>query len=283
MKYPAIKYIVTSAVCVLLPAASFAADDLVEPVPYEQAMTGSPVMGEIQGYFGTAILSSDGESAYAHNYGASAKVNFALTPNWNLQGDLFAQNLETSDDIFKTTGGAMHMYWRDPNSYALGAYVSLARYSIGGGANDLTSLLYGPEFQIYSGQYTFYGQGYFGDFRSNDADGKVDMWGARGVVSYYFNDNLKWDNEVIYRHLGDSDDSVESWTGATQITYRIDGSPVSFFGRYEYAAFSGEDVSGRSQKVLAGIRFSLGGTTLREDERYGAAMDIGQVGNQALF
>lgn len=118
--------------------------------------------------------------------GVIGRINIPVMTNWNLQLDGSVDwlqdgatysalgNRETYD--ITNWGGAAHLYWRDPDRYALGVFGAISRYNTKDIAyfdeatetypsktynNDFVSG--GLEGQLYLGAFTLYAQGYIGE------------------------------------------------------------------------------------------------------------------------
>ncbi len=258
-----------------LTAPAFAADPIVyveEPMVVAQR---SPFSGHIEAYLGGLNISEGGDDETYLVYGGTGRLNWAINDRWNLQGDVFYDNIDT-DEIggsISGLGGAVHAYWRNPDSFAVGVWGSYSGFEVGSTSQDVDQYRVGPEFQIYAGNWTIYGQGYYGQLDLGPAE--ADLWGARGVVRYFAHENLRFDGEIGYHTLGAGGQNIDTLTLALQANYRFAGTPLTVFGRYQYDMLSGNVASldADLHKFVIGVRGSFGSNSLLDEDRYGATMD----------
>lgn len=255
---------------IALASPAFAADAIYMDAPV--ADVREPFSGHIEGYVGGVRFSFDGDSDDAWIFGGAARANYAFTSHWNIQGDLFGESTRFDDFNFDHLGAGAHLFWRDPNRFALGVFGSVTSI---GSFEDIKEYLIGPEGQVYFGNLTLYGQAYYGKLDSSfgfDAD----IWGARGVARYFLHDNFKLEGEVGFRNYSEDGFDFDNWTFAAQADYRFADSPFSVFGRYQFDTYSFSDGPGDldSHKFLVGFRGTFGAKTLIEEDRYGATMDL---------
>ncbi|EFK95589.1 conserved hypothetical protein, partial [sediment metagenome] len=194
-----------------------------------------------------------------------------FTERFNAQGDLFGESLRFDWGDVDTVGAGLHLFWRDPNRYAFGVFGSYSSTSAGDSFNEY---MVGPEGQIYIDDVTLYGQAYFGRVETSFND-DADVWGVRGVARYFLQDNFKLEGEIGYRSFDFDFAEIDVWTFATQADYRFSDSPFSVFGRYELNMFSDDDGDNLDvHKFIVGLRGTFGADTLKEEDRFGATMDL---------
>lgn len=259
-------------------SSAMAADAAVDAPATVPGMSG---YGEF--YLGGINARTGGESDTRWSLGGAARLNTPFDERWNLQADATVDYFDAGSDGASATsyGGALHLYWRDPNAYAIGGFATLSEYRMDD-AGDSTTWTVGPEAQVYIDNVTLYGQVYFGQTELVE---DMDVAGLRGVVRYFAQPNLRFDAELGYRKTSWDgslfDIDVETVSAALQANYRFDGSPMTVFGRYQYddASMSvsgmGDDNT-KSHKFVLGLRASFGTGTLLEEDRYGATMDTGR-------
>ncbi|OBQ74491.1 outer membrane beta-barrel protein [Mesorhizobium erdmanii] len=203
--------------------------------------------------------------------GGAARVNIAFAQRWNLQGDLTYDRIWGHYDPLDDTRGAIHGYYRDPDTFAAGLFASYA--SIGQTGVTVNNYAIGPEAQLYLGNLTLYGQASVGQLTINDFHG--DQWGVRGVARYFVQKNLRLDAELDFNQT-DYDGTSENVVGAAvQAMYRFDETPWAVFGRYEFEQRKfGTSTEGiKANKFVIGLRASFGSETLFDEDRNGATMD----------
>jgi hypothetical protein len=245
-------------------------------------MTDDPVKslgvsGHIEAYLGGVKIDAGFGDDSFFSYGGAARLNFPVNDRWNVQGEVTTDWISQGGDRLGSYGGVLHGYWRNPSSYAFGAFAAYEAYSFsfGGPAPDIRSWSVGPEAQVYFDNVTLYGQAYYGQISSAGMGNEITRWGLRGVARYFFTPNLMASAELGYGKLDFSGDSLTTLTLAAQGNYRFDNSPVSLFGRYQFEHLSADGTSSTANvhKLVAGVRLSFGSTTLLEEDRYGATMD----------
>lgn len=237
---------------------------LTDPTP----ISHNPVSGHVEGYIGATHWSQDGDSETGTSYGAAGRLNYNFNRNWNVQGDLFFDGLSIDEADIHSFGAAAHMFWRQPSSFALGGFVSVE--SIDLDDDDVTRWVIGPEGQVYFGNVTLYGQAYYGRLR--DDGESLDTWGGRGIVRYFFTENVRVDGELGFRTIEGFGDSLTTFTAAAQGNYRFTGTPLTAFGRYQFDSVSGEG-DADLHKFVVGLKATFGADTLLEEDRHGATMD----------
>jgi len=254
--------------------SAFAAD---APVVLDQDLAQPHISGYGELYVGGLYVTFPGDHATATTAGGAARVNFPIDPRWNIQTDATVDSLWVQGQNIYSYGGAIHGYWRDPSSYALGGFATINGYGGDQGLSDanLYSFTFGPEAQAYFGNVTLYGQVYYGQLRASGLSDHFDNWGGRGVVRFFAQDNLRFDGEFGFSRLSASGGHLDTVTGALQATYRFSGTPWSVFGRYQldHLTVSGSSGSENIHKYVVGLRASFGSDTLLSEDRNGATMD----------
>ncbi|WP_269929640.1 hypothetical protein [Aminobacter sp. HY435] len=266
------KRLLASALLATVTSSAFAAD-AVSPVVEEPVVAGPRVSGHIEAYLGGLWIDFDGGSENAWVAGGAARLNYPIDARWNIQGDVFADGAWFDEGDINSYGGALHAYWRDPSSFALGGFASINGYGGDSGPEDLYSFTVGPEAQVYFDNVTLYGQAYYGQLRQSGFSEHIDVWGARAVARYFAQPNLRFDGELGYRSV-DLDEGADTITLALQGNYRFDNTPWTVFGRYQFDHLTGpssDDVN--LHKLVLGIRATFGADTLLDEDRNGATMD----------
>jgi hypothetical protein len=269
------RIVVFGALAAAAVAPAQAADPIIyveEPVVVEQR---SPLSGHIEAYLGGLYISQGITDDTLFVYGGAGRLNWAVNDRWNVQGDVFYDRINNDNgggDI-SGLGGALHAYWRNPDSFALGVWGSYTGFDAGISSSDVNQYRVGPEFQIYAGNWTIYGQGYFGELDLGTGT-EADLWGARGVVRYFAHENLRFDGEVGYHTLEVTGQEIDTLTLALQGNYRFTGTPLTVFGRYQYDRLSSNaSIEADLHKFIVGVRGSFGSDSLLDEDRHGATMD----------
>jgi len=273
------KKLLAAAGFATLATSAFAADPTV---PVEE--TGRQVSGYGQIYGGGFWLSELSDDAF-WVAGGAARLNVPFAERWNAQGDFTVDAIGQNGESLHGVGGAAHVFWRDPSSYAFGGFVQAHTYGFSNGQDqDIWDWKVGPEAQAYFGNLTLYGQAYYGGLEAQFLPFDVDLMGIRGVVRYFAQDNLRFDGELGFHRtnisVGSLEANFDTIAAALQATYRFDGTPWSVFGRYQYENISISEGPGSasfdSHKLMVGLRASFGSSTLLDEDRNGATMDTYQ-------
>ena len=253
----------------LVAATSAYAADALQPVAVEPVVTPH-ISGYGELYLGGLSFSNGGDRLWAG--GGASRVNIPFAGRWNLQGDLTYDRIWNDTGHMDGIGGAIHGYYRDPDSFAAGVFAAYKSYGFNNGSGiSVYDYQVGPEAQVYFGNLTLYGQAYYGQF--NFGSVRPDQWGARGVARYFVQKNLRLDAELIFNRT-DVGVNLDIFGAAVQAMYRFDDTPWSLFGRYQLEqtkipSFKATD----TQKFLIGVRASFGSKSLLDEDRNGATMD----------
>lgn len=235
------------------------------------------ISGYVEGYLAGVNWSQVRQSDTDFGYGGAARINVPFNERWNAQGDLAGDwiNVKSEDATIGMYSAALHGYWRDPGSFAVGAFANWQGTSFDGEMSDLYAIMAGPEAQVYIENVTLYGQAYFGQLRSKSSGDQNGTWGVRGVARYYVQPNIRLSAEAAYFSV-DIGSGINTVAFAAQGDYRFDNSPVSVFGRYQFENLSvaGTSFAFDSNKLSVGLRLAFGTNTLLDEDRSGATMDI---------
>lgn len=273
------KTLLAAAGFATLATSAFAADPTV---PVQE--TVRQVSGYGQVYGGGLWLSELSDETF-WAAGGAARINVPYAERWNAQGDFTVDAIGQDGDSLHGIGGAAHVFWRDPASYAFGGFVQASTYGFSSGPDqDIWDWKVGPEAQAYFGNVTLYAQAYYGGLEAQLLPFDVDLMGVRGVVRYFAQDNLRFDGELGFHRtkisVGSLEANFDTIAAALQATYRFDGTPWSVFGRYQYENISISEGPGSasldSHKLMVGLRASFGSSTLIDEDRNGATMDTFQ-------
>ncbi|MAS07899.1 MAG: hypothetical protein CL534_24870 [Ahrensia sp.] len=263
------KKIILSLVSAAFVSPAFAADR-IGATDYDSPQA-APVSGSIGASVGALVATSDGDSETATVYNVNGKLNYRFDPYWNGQFDARYNGVTADGDTFSAIGGAVHIFKRDPSAYAVGGFAAYDWLSIDDVDGDLSSYRLGPEFQIYNGNITYYGQAFWGQYLV-DGD-SVGTWGARGEVRYFHTENLRFEGELGFTQISDGGDDASIFTAGLEAEKRFDGTPFSVWGRYQYdhVSVDGDSVGGHT--FLAGFRAAFGTGSLFDEDRNGASME----------
>ncbi len=139
----------------------------------------------------------------------------------------------------------------------------------------------GGEVQAYLDDFTLYGQGGYADFQVDDSpEGFVEGWFVRGVGRWFITPDMMVEAEVSYGETDtfiDGNDAGEFWNWGVKGKMRISSS-MPIYGVLAYrggdydATTEGDD--GDEHVVLVGVSILFGPTTLKQNDRRGATLDM---------
>lgn len=265
------KKIVLSLLSVAFVSPAFAADR-IGAMDYA-APQAEPVSGSIGASVGGLVASFDGDSETATVYNVNGKLNYRFTPDWNAQFDARYNGTTADGDTFSVFGGGVHVFKRDPSAYAVGGFAAYDYLTFSGGDDGISSYRFGPEFQIYNGNITYYGQAYWGQYLG-DGPGTLDTWGVRGEARYFYTENLRLEGDLGFSQLYEGGDSLDFITAGLEAEKRFDNSPFSVWGRYQLDHISSGGDGVNLHTFLVGFRASFGTGTLLDEDRNGATMEV---------
>ncbi len=241
---------------------------------------------------------AESDKDYPNNTGrisGEARVNLPFFSNASLQLDVTGEadfnndygDDDSIDDYENQILGGAHLNYRSPEHYLLGIWGSVGEAQILNQDSE-TGWMGGIEAQYYFGNTTLYGQA--GLFASSARDKHSETLEkaqfGRAVVRHFIDPNMSVSAEFLYGRGDDGADDTKfidfaSWS--LEGEKRFADSPVSFSVSYEgnYIGNSrNTDVSDeKSERLIehvfmAGISFKFGSTTLLQEDRYGATLDI---------
>lgn len=243
-------------------------------------LVGGVAIGPTQSS-GDGLFSGADISGYHVRGFISGAYNF--TPVLGAQGDVLLryESLSQDADDFTTTSldGALHGFYRVPDSFLLGAFVQAGQDSVafdGGDGPQIDRKYLGVEGQAFFNQFTIYGQ--LGLQNSSDgSDVDLDGWFITGEVRYFLTPDLKIEVHAGRSELSYTDgltlqaETVNFGFGAE---YRFAELPLSVFGQYDYHTSSVNLAEGSldSHRVLVGLKFNMGEDSLQDRDRNGASL-----------
>lgn len=252
----------------LIAATSAYAEETVQPLAGERVATPR-ISGYGELYLGGLRFVGDDYTTRAG--GGAARVNVAFAQRWNLQGDVTYDSIWGHYAPLYETRGAIHFYYRNPDSFAAGVFAAYTSFGID---SNVTAYNYavGPEAQLYLGNLTLYGQASIGQLTINAFRGN--QWGVHATARYFVQKNLRLDGELAFNRTQYSV-KEDVFGVAVQAMYRFDETPWSLFGRYQFERTKVETFSHdtRANKFVIGLRASFGSASLFDEDRNGATMD----------
>lgn len=268
--------------------ASASAADMYTPGPQEQYMMRQLLLTGVFDLYGGArwIKGDDYTVNNTHGMlGGNAYVNIPISDMFSAQLDLQVEKYFDTSDEYNPLGSAMtggHLSYRDPDLFLLGVFGGAAMPSMQGQPSpSRIGWIGGVEGQLYLNDFTLYGQGGYGDIRvDDDPEGFVKGWFVRGVGRYFFMDDYMLQGDVSYgetKKFIDGDDKGKFWNWSVKAVGRLmDTMPL--YGTLEYRGghydSTTEGDKGGDHAVLVGLSIRLGTATLKENDRYGATLDL---------
>jgi len=263
-----IGHLLAGAFCAVATQA-MAADEVAMPESPNYGLSG---YGELSYGYGWGSDNDPENWNFAPINGAIA-VNYWLTPTWNLQAEAwfnYFDDLDFGDDYY-TSGGAIHLGWRNSDYYigGLGSY---------GSNEDAGSDAYAfaIEAQRYFENVTLYGQaGYMSDYDSSF----VEAWYVHGVVRYFFDPNLMLEVNAGYTSGdftgGGVSVDLDQYKWGAKIEWKPKPDiPVSVFAAYQgnHDNWQPVDYTLTNHTIIAGFKVMFGQDTLKDMDRHGASL-----------
>lgn len=290
----------------LLPMSAQAAD--------ADEMIGLIVSGVVEKSAGVQIidvpnagpLSGDSDATFWS--GTSGRMSLPLAPNLSIQSDVDVEYNDRAFDSGPDEGGlrygfqgGVHVSVRDPSQGLIGGFGGAggSHYAFANSNLNYDFRFVGGEIQGYFGDFTLYAQGGYIDIpRTGPAFGQRldDGYFARGVARWFFNSDSRLQVEAGYAELernggggqgpGPRDLEVLSW-GARYDT-QIAGLPflgdsnvfIGYRGMHRencYQFAGGSDLTDHT--IMAGFTYHWGATTLLDNDRRGATLDLPAFAN----
>jgi hypothetical protein len=230
--------------------------------------------------------------------GGNAYVNVPL-------GQSFSAQLDFQGEYFNDNGvqapqgnimGGLHLSWRDPTHYLLGAFAGVGKPFNHDPCDDDcgysgVGYIVGGEGQVYVGNFTFYGQAGYGDFKTDFNDGPegfVNGWFLRAVGRYFVNDDFMISAEYSFGHTNcyidglcasGGEDAGEFHNWGAKARFRLPHhTTMPVYGFLEYAGgtyLATEDPDRATEHSFRiGLSVLFGNApTLIANDRYGATLE----------
>ncbi|MEO9874351.1 MAG: hypothetical protein ABJM26_06325 [Anderseniella sp.] len=268
----------------------------------EQAIQGLVVSGVVESWNGYTFRSGpdgnynpDKEDHFSS--GIDGRLSLPLGDNLSIQMD---GKVEYTDAAFDSSDAndtfqyssqlGTHLTYRDPNSFAFGAF---GAFGLGQGDNSpVDAYAVGGELQFYLNDLTFYLQGGYMDSdttASNPQDGFHNALFVRGVGRWYITPDSRLQAEFSYAN-GDQDgidgdrlNDMDVFEWGVRYDMLVSGIPIvgdtQFFVGYRgFDADNGRSLSDTGavteHTIMVGTSHSFGGSSMKETERFGAGLDL---------
>jgi hypothetical protein len=229
--------------------------------------------------------------------GGNAYVNIPLGQSLSAQIDFQGEYFNDSES-FSPIGnimGGLHLSWRDPTHYLLGAFAGVGMPF----NNDLCAddcgysgvgYIVGGEGQVYVGNFTLYGQAGYGDFKTDfdgGPEGFVNGWFLRAVGRYFVNDDFMISAEYSFGRTNcyidgacaPDEDAGEFHNWGAKARFRLPhhtAMPVYGFLEYAGGTYYATDDEDRATEHAFRIGLSVlfgNAPTLIANDRYGATLE----------
>lgn len=210
-----------------------------------------------------------------HTWALRGSVNFEGDSGLNLQVDGgYARTSVESVDVDQLAG-AGHIYYRDP-SFAVGGFFQASTINAGYlgyfGDDAIMDYMGGAEAAWFADQGSIYGRAGYGlaKWAGYSADHYMGAIGAR----YYVNDNLRFDVEGTMNRISYASADLDTQSLVLSGNYRPEAMPVTLFAGYRHDRLDLSDsgvslTDGNTNTIFAGLRFSFGSQSLKDEERKG--------------
>lgn len=241
-----------------------------------QTASDEHVSGYVEGRF-THAEAADFDIG-GNNWSIRGSINFDTGRAINLQLDggysrSYSEGINS--DLF---GGMIHAYMRPDERYAVGAFFGISKAD-----NDLLQTLGFDEVNDYIGGIegafftdtaSFYGRAGYGRVSMSKPDLAGDHYLGMVGARYYATENLRFDLEGAINRFAGYGGHIDDYALIATANYRPEGLPATIFAGYRFDQFRIEDSAAslghmNMNSLFAGLRFSFGSTSLKDEERNG--------------
>lgn len=220
-------------------------------------------------------------NGFALEGAASGEYDFNSTLGF--QGDLVVRSQDYSIDGYsineRDADVALHGFYRLQNQFLLGAFAQYGLNTFNHG--DFGDYAYnhymaGAEGQYFIGDFTLYGQ----VGAQQLGDGAYDSTGIFGTLEarYFLTPNFKIEGHIGGENATNSHytyETVSALRAGIGAEYKFEDNPFSIFAKYDFAQFKQTDhpdYSVTDNRILVGVKFNFGTTTLEDRDRSGASL-----------
>jgi len=217
--------------------------------------------GYVEGSYANSVDDVDADA-----WELRGAINVDAGSGMNLQVDLGYERAGIGNLDIDKYDGALHGYYRD-SLFAAGAFFAASRYDVGL-TEDIKDYLGGIEGALFQDTWTIMGAAGYGqtDLAGLDADHYMGALGAR----WYATDNIRLDIDGKLDHITDAGEDLDIHSLKLTANYRPEQWPATLFAGYKYTNVDLADtLSGDSNAIFGGVRFSYGSGSLKEEERLG--------------
>jgi hypothetical protein len=232
-----------------------------EPV-VETASGG--IAGYVEGSYGKSVDSQDDIDTDA--WALRGAVNIDAGSGMNLQVDLGYARVSIENVDVDKYDGALHGYYRDA-LYAAGVFFGASRFDVGL-SDDIKDYMGGVEGAFFQDTWSVVGAAGYGqaEWVGSDADHYMGALGAR----WYATDNIRFDIDGTFDRITEGDADLDIQSLKLTANYRPEQMPVTLFAGYKYTDVElPNSISGDTNTIFGGLRFSYGSNSIKEEERLG--------------
>jgi hypothetical protein len=203
----------------------------------------------------------------------SAQISSVGEYNFQLNG---------SDDVKRNNAVGLHLSYRNPNKGLIGMFGGYG-WSKTKSNDKYEMAMIGAEAQAYLGNLTLYAQaGYGNNTKGDTGEGFNEGWFARGVGRYFFTPDTKLEAEISYAEAdpyldGNAKGKFTGWgVSLDHKLFNVRSYPVYGTLGYRGAYYDGTTEGDHATEHVfkAGIKILFGANTLKQNDRYGATLDL---------
>ncbi len=214
------------------------------------------------------------DSGAVASYDAGVYVNLPFADRWNVEVEGRGNWINSTDTgTGSDAGGFVHVYWRDPDRFAVGAFAGYSALTIYTGQHgDMWTA--GAEAQAYFDRVTLYAQA--AAFNSSASSGWLyfDGYFIRGSARFFATPNLRLQLDAQWSELNNTDRiDVLSLMGTAE--YRFQNCFLSGFASVRWDQVNPVlNAEYDDTRFMFGIRAYFGSGSQIDNDRHGAPMDV---------
>jgi hypothetical protein len=199
-------------------------------------------------------------------------------------GEYYFQ-LNDHADTKRNNAVGLHLSYRIPSKGLIGIFGAHAwsKLKSGHDVDKYEMAMVGAEAQAYLGNLTLYGQaGYGNNTKGDPGEGFNEGWFVRGVARYFLRPDTKLEAEFSYAEADpyiDGNDKGEFTGWGASLDHKlfdVRSYPVYATLGYRGAYYDAttENDHATEHVFKAGIKVMFGASTLQQNDRYGATLDL---------
>lgn len=232
--------------------------------------------------------STDEGTGHTFELSSTSAYNIPIWNSFSIQIDGVGEyytGLNGHADVKNNSAVGLHLSYRDPGRGLIGIFGGYAwsKLKSGHDADKYEMAMIGAEAQAYLGNLTLYAQaGYGNNTKGASGEGFNEGWFVRGVGRYFFTPNTKLEAEISYAEAdpyidGNDKGKFTGWgVSLDHKLFDVRSYPVygtlGYRGAYYDATTEGDHATEHVFK--AGIKVLFGANSLKQNDRYGATLDL---------